>query len=94
MCAGHVANTEKRRSALKTVILKLVWTVRNHLRRPYGLNKRVSIRGLRSSGMLRSVDWWLFTDVSGQPMGPIFNGQAVCLTVEDGTDMLSRNVSK
>jgi hypothetical protein len=33
-------------------------------------------------------------DVSGQPIGPIFNGQAEedCLTLEDGTDRLSRNV--
>jgi len=27
--------------------------------------------------MLRSVDWKLGNDVSGQPMGPIFKGQAV-----------------
>jgi len=29
--------------------------------------------------MLRSVDWWLVTDVSGQPIGPIFKAQAVFL---------------
>ena len=29
-----------------------------------------------SSGMLRSVDGQLVTDVSGQPIGPIFKGQA------------------
>ena len=41
------------------------------------------------------------TDVSGQPIGPIFKGQAVlkrlhkdCLTLEDRTDRLSRNVGK
>jgi hypothetical protein len=39
------------------------------------------------------------TDVSGQCIGPIFKGQDVqeekyFLTLEDGTDMLSRNVSK
>jgi len=33
--------------------------------------------GLRSSGMLHSVDWWLVTDVSGPPIGPIFKGQVV-----------------
>ena len=44
---------------------------------------------LRSSGALRSVDWKLLIDVSGQPIGHIFKGQA-----EDGTDRLSRNVSK
>jgi len=27
--------------------------------------------------MLRSVDWYLVTDVSGQLIGPIFKGQAV-----------------
>jgi len=31
--------------------------------------------------MLRGVDWYLFTDVSGQPI--FFN----CLTLEDETDM-------
>jgi hypothetical protein len=50
---------------------------------------------MRSSGMLRSVDWYLVTDVSEQPIGPIFEGQAVkekCLTLEDVNDRLSRNV--
>jgi hypothetical protein len=27
--------------------------------------------------MFGSVDWWLVTKVSGQPVGPIFKGQAV-----------------
>ena len=48
-----------------------------------------------SSVMLRRVDWWLVTDVSGQPISYIFKGQAVfldCLTGEDRTDKLSRNV--
>jgi hypothetical protein len=27
--------------------------------------------------LLRSVDWWEVTDVSGQPIGPIFKVQAV-----------------
>jgi hypothetical protein len=31
---------------------------------------------LRSSVMLRSVDLWLVTEVSEQPIGPIFKGQA------------------
>jgi hypothetical protein len=38
----------------------------------------------------------LVTDVSGQPIGSIFKGQAVfldCLTLEDAQDRLSRNVS-
>jgi hypothetical protein len=45
--------------------------------------------GIRSSGMLRSAGWWLVTDVSWQPIGPIFRDQAVlnpwryCLTLKD-----------
>ena len=42
---------------------------------------------MRSSGMLRSVDWQLVTDVSGQRICPILKGQAVqegCLTLEYG----------
>jgi len=31
--------------------------------------------GLTSSGMLRSVDWYLFTDVSGQPIDAIFKSK-------------------
>jgi hypothetical protein len=51
--------------------------------------------------MLYSVDWLLGTEVSGQTIGPTFKGQAAqeeffvhCLIFEDGTDELSRNVSK
>jgi len=39
----------------------------------------------------------VFTDVSAQPIGPIFKGQAVkesCMTLKDGTDVVSRNVGK
>jgi hypothetical protein len=32
---------------------------------------------IRSSGMLRSVYWQLVTDISGQPVVPIFRGEAV-----------------
>ena len=37
--------------------------------------------------------WLVVTDVSGQPIGPILNGQSLldCLTLEGGTDRLSRN---
>jgi hypothetical protein len=43
---------------------------------------------LRSSRMLRSICWYLFTDVSGQAMRVIFKGQAVqeTLTLKEGTD--------
>jgi hypothetical protein len=37
----------------------------------------IETRDFRSSGLLHSVDWLLVTDVSGQPIGPIFEGQAV-----------------
>ena len=51
---------------------------------------------LRPSGMLRSVDWYLVTDVSGQLMVPNSKSQAVHslyrLTLEDGPDTLFRNV--
>ena len=55
-------------------------------------------RHLLSSGMLRSVDWQLIADVSGQSIGTISKGQAVqeeCILLgmfEDGIDSLSRNV--
>jgi len=48
-------------------------------------------------GILSSIEWWFPTEVSGHPIGPIAKGQAlipICLTVEDGTDKLSRNVGK
>jgi hypothetical protein len=59
------------------------------------------------SGISRSTEGYICTDVSGQligpifksqevylgqPIGPIFKGQEDFLTLEDGTDMLSRNV--
>jgi hypothetical protein len=45
--------------------------------------------------MLRSVRWQSFTDVSRQRIGPIFEGQeAQEVTLEDGTDTLTRNVGK
>jgi len=44
--------------------------------------------------MLRSADWWLFTDTSGQPICPIFKVPAVCLTSQDWTSGLSQNVGK
>ena len=34
-------------------------------------------RDLYSSGMLRSVDWYFVTEVSGQTIGTIFKVQAV-----------------
>jgi hypothetical protein len=57
-------------------------------------------RDLRSSQMLRMVDWQLVTDVSVQPIGTIFNDKAVekeCIffdyfTLEDGIDISPRKV--
>jgi hypothetical protein len=40
-----------------------------------------------SAGVLRSVDWWLFSDVSGQPTAP-----HSALTLEVYADRLCRNV--
>jgi hypothetical protein len=36
-----------------------------------------TFRDLLSSGLLRNVDSYLVTDVSGQPIGPIFKNQVV-----------------
>jgi hypothetical protein len=36
-----------------------------------------AVWGIRSSEMLRSVDWYVNADVSGQPTCPIFKGQTV-----------------
>jgi len=48
---------------------------------------------LRCSGLLRIVGW-LVMDVSGQHIEPIVKGEDVedFLSLEYGTDMLSRNV--
>jgi hypothetical protein len=35
--------------------------------------------GLGSSETLRSADWYLVTDVSGKPLGPIFKGPTCSL---------------
>jgi hypothetical protein len=43
----------------------------------YYRNWNTSKYDIRSSGMLGGVGLQLITDVSGQPMGPIFKGQAV-----------------
>ena len=48
--------------------------------------------------MLRSVNWWLITDVSGQPLGAIIKGEEDReiplfdrLALLGGTDMLQPN---
>ena len=55
----------------------------------------------RSSGVLRTVDLKIVTDVSGQLVGAIFKIEAVheecsleCLTLEDGTEWLFQDVGK
>jgi hypothetical protein len=35
------------------------------------------ILDLHSSGILRAVEWYLVTEVSGQPICPIFKDQAI-----------------
>jgi hypothetical protein len=56
---------------------------------PFTRHQQCDCMRLRSSGMLRSVDLWFVTDVSGQPIPPIFKGQAVqvldCLTFDRET---------
>jgi len=52
---------------------------------------------LYSSGILRSAAWYYITDVSLQPIVPLFKGQTVflnCFSLEDWTESLSRNVGK
>jgi hypothetical protein len=63
-----------------------------------GFRRNVDERGA-VLGVLCSVVWKPFTDVSGQRIGPILKGQEAqeylyFLTLEDGTDTLSRNVGK
>ena len=68
------------------------------------VSKKIYFRELRSSGILRSVEWLSFTDVSWQRICPIFKGQEVqeqkkrfffdFLTLDDGAYTLSRNVGK
>ena len=41
------------------------------------MDKEFDNLDLRFCGMLRSVDWWLATGVSGPTIGVIFKGQAV-----------------
>ena len=47
---------------------------------------------IRSSGMLHSVGWWLVSDVSGNPIGGAYLRVLDRLTLENGTDLLPRNV--
>jgi hypothetical protein len=51
----------------------------------------------RSSAILRSVELSFCTDVSGQPIGPIFKGEEDIfldfLAIRNGIDVLSRNVA-
>ena len=51
--------------------------------------------GLRSSGIWHSVDWYLFTDVSGQPISPICKGQEVLEEIVLGLlDLCSETTNK
>ena len=51
-----------------------------------GQTSNISSLDLLLSGMIGGVDWWLATDVLGQPID-------TTSTLEEGTDRLSRNVS-
>jgi hypothetical protein len=54
---------------------------------------------LQSSGILRSAEKWFLTDVSVQPIGPIFQGQEtqegflLGLVLEDGIDKMSGKIA-
>lgn len=65
----------------------------------YTVSKNSSTRGLLSSGMLCRINWWLVTNILGQPLSRIFKGWVVqeekflgCLAFQDGTHRLSRNI--
>jgi len=58
------------------------------------MHGHLNFRVLRSSGMLRSVDRYLFTDVSGQSLSRLQGSGSRPFILEDGTDRLSRNVGK
>jgi hypothetical protein len=83
------------------VVLKLM-TTRNMVQRYQCLERKCCLfrevrrRGLLCSGILRGVVWELFTDVSRQRIGSVFNGQESfllgLLAHEDGTGTLSGNV--
>jgi hypothetical protein len=51
--------------------------MRHILYKPSKTKECENTRDLRPSGVLRSVDWYSVTDVSGQPIGFIFKVQAV-----------------
>jgi len=56
-------------------------TFQNTILHPWKQNF-TNYRGLHSSGMLCSVSLFLFTDISGPPIGPIFKGPAVEIRTE------------
>jgi len=69
----------------------------SHKRRAISGFRRGVKNYARSSPVLRWVEWEFVADVSEQPIGAFFKGQAVqeildCLTTEDGTEKLSQNV--
>jgi hypothetical protein len=81
----------------------MLWNTHNesHSPKPYfllqataAIRKYVKVFSLLE--YYADVDWWLGTDLSGQPIkSTILKGQAGFLdylALEDGTDRLSRNV--
>jgi hypothetical protein len=77
---GHCGTCSSQFAARKHLGLDIIWY-------------------LLSVGTLHSVEWQLITDISRQPIGPILSDETWqkdffldCLTLEYGTDRLSRNV--
>jgi hypothetical protein len=83
----------------KEIFVPPVWDLRSFF---HCLNENTSVRDFRlpppcwqdllSFGMLHSVEWQSFPDASGKLIGPV--SFLDFLTLEYGTDTLSRNVGK
>ena len=92
----HICTVCHRPITCMPFLFWVKWTKRNSPGKNRTACKLPVWSDLPSSGILHSVERQFLADVSGQPVGPIFKGQEFqeLLTLEDGTDRLSRNVGK
>ena len=67
--------------------------VLNHFEQRNGKWIASSDTDLRSSGMLRGVDWQLVVDVSVKPIGPSSVGQVIQLGLLGGLGVFKRSLS-